>query len=213
MKVYDVRDARFAPYGTVVEGYDFSEVIAYLEQKTFPDDVFYTPSDATLEALSIFKAFEQHFYGGVPVELGYCIGHNDRLNGLEYHRGSEVNIAVTDFVCMIGRQQDLGADFSYDSNKVEAFYVKKGMAVEFYATTLHYCGCHVTDEGFGYATFLPRGTNTPLDKDFVVKNEEDKLLQMRNKWLIAHPDGGQKPSVPVTISGPNWCSADFEFVH
>ena len=142
--------------------------------------------------------------------MRYCMGHNDKLNGLEYHRGSEVNIAVTDYVVMIGRQQDLGPGFTYDTNRIECFYVPAGLAVEFFATTLHYCAVNVRPEGYAHATFLPRGTNTPLADGFVPVTAEDKLLRAKNKWLIAHPDGGQDPGVPVTMSGPNWGLEDLE---
>ncbi len=210
MKVYDVRDPEFAVYGRVVEGFDFSGVIDVMKKKPIPGPVEYVASAPELEALPVFKEFEERFYGQLGAELGYCMGHNDRLNGLEYHRGSEVNIAVTDHIVMVGRQQDIEPDMRYDTEKVEAFYVTEGMAVEFYATTLHYCACHVKEEGYAHATFLPRGTNTPLDRGFTAVTEEDRLLQARNKWLIAHPDGGLGPGVPAGLYGPNWTTADLE---
>ena len=210
MKVYDVRDPKFSVYGRVVEGYDFSEVISVMKKKPIPGPVEYVASDPELEALPVFKEFEERFYGQLGAELGYCMGHNDRLNALEYHRGSEVNIAAADYIVMVGRQQDIEPGMRYDTEKAEAFYVTEGMAVEFYATTLHYCACHVKEEGYAHATFLPRGTNTPLDSGSAAVTEEDRLLQARNKWLIAHPDGGLGPGVPAGLYGPNWTMADLE---
>ena len=60
------------------------------------------------------------------------------------------------------------------------------MAVEVYATTLHYAPCHTNAaEGFCTAVVLPRGTNT--EKPSVVqRGGEDALLWARNKWLLAH---------------------------
>lgn len=210
MKLYDVRDPQFAVYGRVVEGFDFSPVIDVMKKKPIPGPVEYVASAPELEALPVFKEFEERFYGQLGAELGYCMGHNDRLNGLEYHRGSEVNIAVTDHIVMVGRQQDIEPGMRYNTEKVEAFYVTEGMAVEFYATTLHYCACHVQEEGYAHATFLPRGTNTPLESGFRAVTEEDRLLQARNKWLIAHPDGGLGPDVPAGLYGPNWTVEDLE---
>lgn len=210
MKLYDVRDPQFAVYGRVVEGFDFSPVIDVMKKKPIPGPVEYVASAPELEALPVFKEFEERFYGQLGAELGYCMGHNDRLNGLEYHRGSEVNIAVTDHIVMVGRQQDIEPGMRYDTEKVEAFYVTEGMAVEFYATTLHYCACHVKEEGYAHATFLPRDTNTPLESGFRAVTEEDRLLQARNKWLIAHPDGSLGPDVPAGLYGPNWTVADLE---
>lgn len=210
MKLYDVRDPQFAVYGRVVEGFDFSPVIDVMKKKPIPGPVEYVASAPELEALPVFKEFEERFYGQLGAELGYCMGHNDRLNGLEYHRGSEVNIAVTDHIVMVGRQQDIEPGMRYNTEKVEAFYVTEGMAVEFYATTLHYCACHVQEEGYAHATFLPRGTNTPLESGFRAVTEEDRLLQARNKWLIAHPDGSLGPDVPAGLYGPNWTVEDLE---
>ena len=210
MKIYPVTDLRFAKYGRIIEGYDFSEIITYLKRDVYPDGVEYVASDPNLEAFPVYEEFQRNFYGEMPAELGYCMGHNEMLNGLEYHRGSEVNVSVTDYVVMIGLQQDLEEGFRYDTSKIECFYVPAGLAVEFYATTLHYCACHVKPEGYAHATFLPRGTNTPLESGFTAKTEEDKLLQAKNKWLIAHPEGGQAPSVPVTMYGPNWSYLDLE---
>lgn len=210
MKVHRVTAPEFARYGRIIKGYDFSELIQKLKEIPMSDDVTYVASDPSLEALPVFQEFQEGFYGEIPAELGYCLGHNDALNGLEYHRGSEVNISASDFVVLVGCQQDLEEEFRYDTSKVQAFYVPEGLAVEFYATTLHYCACNVTEKGYRHGTFLPRGTNTPLDEKFQIKTEEDKLLQAKNKWLIAHPDGGQAPQVPKTMYGRNWTIEDCE---
>ena len=210
MKVYDVRDPEFTVYGRVIEGYDFSGVIDAMKKKQIPDPVEYVASVPELEALPVFREFEERFYGQLGAELGYCMGHNDRLDALEYHRGSEVNIAATDYIVLVGRQQDIEPGKRYDTEKVEAFYVTEGMAGEFYATALHYCACHVKEEGYAHATFLPRGTNTPLDRGFTAVTEEDRLLRARNKWLIARPDAGMDSGVLTGLYGPNWTMADLE---
>lgn len=211
MKVYDITDLRFTKYGRIIKGYDFSELIEKVKEIQMPDEgVDYLASSPTLEALSVFEQFQEGFYGEIPAELGYCLGHNDALNGFEYHRGSEVNVSASDYIVLVGSQQDLEEDFRYDTSKVEAFYVLEGLAVEFYATTLHYCACNVDPKGYRHATFLPRGTNTPLDEKFQAVTEEDKLLQAKNKWLFAHPEGDQDPKVPVTMYGKNWNIQDLE---
>ena len=209
MNVYDVLDYRFAKYGRIIEGYDFSSVTDILKRDTYPKEVEYVASLPALEALPVFQAFQKNFYGNMPAELGYCMGHNESLNGLEYHRGSEVNIAVTNYVVMVGCQQDLEPGFAYDTRKIECFLVHAGMAVEFYATTLHYCACHTHPAGYAHATFLPRGTNTDLEKDFMPRTEEDHFLRAKNKWLLYHPEAAPE-AVPGTLYGPNWTMADLE---
>ena len=210
MKIRKITDPEFRVYGRVVEGYDFSEVIDFLSEMPIPGPVAYVASCPELEALPVFAEFEKGFYGGLGAELGYCMGHNDSLNGLEYHRGSEVNVAVTDHVVLIGKLQDVEDGMRYNTENVEAFYVTAGTAYEFYATTLHYCACHVNEEGYAHATFLPKYTNTPISPDFEPRSDEDRCLMARNKWLIAHPDGGQDPKVPTGLYGPNWTMADIE---
>ena len=42
-------------------------------------------------------AVREKGFGGLPVQIGYCNGSNVKLNALEYHRSSEIDIAVTDF--------------------------------------------------------------------------------------------------------------------
>ena len=114
-----------------------------------PEDVIYVPSVEEMEAFAGSEGnFRTKGYGGLPIEIGYCNGHNKKLNGLEYHRNSEINVAVTDLVLLIGHQQDIEKDFTYDTSKVEAFLVPAGTGIEVYATTLHYAPCHVNEAGF-----------------------------------------------------------------
>ncbi len=51
-------------------------------------------------------------------------------------------------VLLIGHQQDVEKDFTYDTSKVEAFLVPAGTGIEVYATTLHYAPCHVKESRF-----------------------------------------------------------------
>lgn len=210
MKVYDVTDPKFAVYGRIVTGFDFEGVIGIMKKMPVPEEVVYKAASPELEALPVFKEFENRFCGQTGAQLGYCMGHNDRLNALEYHRCSEVNIAVTDYIVMVGLQTDIEPGMRYDTAKAEAFYVHSGMAVEFYATTLHYCAFHVEEGGYAHATFLPRGTNTELGPGFRPVTEEDALLQAKNKWLIAHPESGFGETVPKGLYGRNWTTADLE---
>lgn len=70
------------------------------------------------------------------------------MNPLEYHRSFEVNVEATDAVLMLGSLQDVETDFTYDTSRVEAFFVPAGTAVELYATTLHYAPCGVDGGSF-----------------------------------------------------------------
>ena len=111
MIVHKVTDPEFIPYGKVLEGYDLQEIIKKMEDTPLPEDsTVYVPSDKNLEALAIAEEFRCRAYGGLPIQIGYCNGNNHKLNALEYHRCSEVNVAATDMILLLGRQQDIAGD-------------------------------------------------------------------------------------------------------
>lgn len=187
MKIQKVTDPAFRKYGQVLEGYDFTGLIKEMKHTPVPEDVIYVPSVEELEALDIMKDLQNKGYGGLPVQIGYCNGHNKKLNAVEYHRNSEINVAVTDLVLLIGHQQDIEPDHTYDTSKIEVFLVPAGTGIEVYATTLHYAPCHVNEGGFQCVVVLPKGTNTDLTFQ-TEKTGEDSLMTAKNKWLIAHED-------------------------
>ena len=187
MKIQKVTDPAFRKYGQVLEGYDFTGLIKEMKHTPVPEDVIYVPSVEELEALDIMKDLQNKGYGGLPIQIGYCNGHNKKLNAVEYHRNSEINVAVTDLVLLIGHQQDIEPDHTYDTSKIEAFLVPAGIGIEVYATTLHYAPCHVNEGGFQCVVVLPKGTNTDLTFQ-TEKTGEDSLMTAKNKWLIAHED-------------------------
>ena len=126
-------------------------------------------------------------FGGMPFQLGYCNGHNTRLNCLEYHRDSEFNLGTEDFILLLARLEDM-EDGVLDTAKVRAFRVPAGVLVEVYATTLHYAPCHADPaRGFRVMVALPAGTNTPYRREGD-PDPLDRQLWARNKWLIAHPE-------------------------
>ena len=109
MKVYSVFDEAFKPYGKVLEGYDTTELMAAMEKIALPESgTAYESGIASLEECRIFKCFQDRAYGGMPVQLGMCWGHNTKLNCLEYHRDSEVNIGTTDFILLLAKEDEIG---------------------------------------------------------------------------------------------------------
>lgn len=208
MEIKKVTDAAFKKYGCVISHVDVAELVAALKETPIPADVVYEPSVNSLEKLPVKEELSSVIYGEMPIQIGYCNGHNKKLNALEYHRDSEINIAAEDAVLMIGSLQDVEADFTYDTSKVEAFLVPAGTAVEIYATTLHYAPCHVEDGGFQVAVVLPKGTNYELKAAHAkVENgkapNEDALLAAVNKWLIGHAEGGLPEGSFLGLKGEN----------
>lgn len=201
MKVYDVTDAKFRKYGRVVKGIDFSGLVEAMQNTPLPEGVAYEPSIKELEALPVYEELKNKVYGELPIEIGYCNGHNDLLNAVEYHRSSEINVAATDAILIVGSQQDITDDFTYDTSLMEAFLLPKGTAVEVYATTLHYAPCSVKGEGFKVSIVLPAETNYPLEASH--SNLEDALITAKNKWLIGHPEGGLDEGCHIGLVGKN----------
>ncbi len=191
MKIYSVMDPEFKPYGQILEGYDTRQLLEAMKAIAMPQSgTAYEPSIAALEACGIFAQMQDNVYGGMPVQLGMCWGYNTKLNCLEYHRDSEVNVGTGDFVLLLALREEIEGG-RLDTSKVKAFRAPAGVAVEVYATALHYAPCHLSaEEGFRVAVVLPKGTNT--DKPAIVnKNAEDALLWARNKWLLAHPESSE----------------------
>lgn len=187
MKIYSVNDKEFAPYGKVLNGYNTKELLNEMKKIPLPDGVAYETSIKALEDCKIFTAFKNNAYGGMPIQLGLCWGHNSKLNCLEYHRDSEINIGLYDFILLLAKEDDI-VNGVLDTAKVKAFKAPAGVPVEVYATSLHYAPCHTNPgEGFSVAIVLPFGTNTAKPEISAISNE-DKMLFACNKWLIAHKD-------------------------
>ena len=137
MEILKVTDPAFKSYGRVVDNIDFSALVEALKRTPVPEDVVYEPSVASLEELPVLEELSRIAYGEMPIQIGYCNGHNVKLNALEYHRDSEINVAAWDTVLMLGLLTEVEEDHTYDTSKVKAFLVPAGTGVEIYATTLH----------------------------------------------------------------------------
>lgn len=216
MKVKQVTDTSFRKYGKILTGIDFSEIYNVLEEMDYPEDVEYAASFGPLEEPEFRQKLSNTLYGELSVEIGYCSGHNKMLNALEYHRSSEANVAVTDIILLLGHQSDITEDFTYDTAQLEAFFVPVGTAVELYATTLHYVpiGTKENDYAFKMGVVLPFGTNFPLGVTLGAEAEkeklpEEKLLFAKNKWLIAHEEGGEEGAF-IGLTGKNISVEDLE---
>lgn len=201
MEMKKVTDEAFRKYGRVVQGYDFGPLVEALKKTPDYDGVAYEPSVPELEATDTAVFLRKKTFGELPIQVGYCNGVNYKLNAAEYHRSSEINVAGTDAVLILGMQQDITDDFTYDTSRMEAFLVPEGTAVEIYATTLHYAPCSVEDRQFKVGIVLPAGTNYPLEETHA--DWEDALITAKNKWLIGHAEGGLDAGAHIGLVGKN----------
>ena len=205
MKIYSVNDPEFKPYGRVVTGLEAAkaEILQALATTPLPEATDYVAEEPVLQKLPAMVEVSKHLFGGMPVQLGWCNGHNTKLNCLEYHRDSEFNLGTEDFILLLARQEEIEGGL-LDTEKVRAFKVPAGVLVEVYATTLHYAPCHCDPaKGFRVLVALPWGTNTdrPVMDN---KTAEDPFLTARNKWLLAHPESDEaKGGAKVGLTGKN----------
>lgn len=188
MKIESVFDPAFQQYGQVLTGYDLNGLLTTLDAVTpLPDGVGYLPEQGELQALPVRQEISDRAYGGMDVQLGWCNGHNTKLNCLEYHRDSEFNLGTEDFILLVALRSEMEQG-KLDTARVKAFRVPAGTLVEVYATTLHYAPCHTDPaKGFRMLVALPAGTNTEKP-DICPCTDEDGMLWGCNKWLLAHPD-------------------------
>jgi hypothetical protein len=193
LNIIPVTDPSFDRYGRILTGIQVEGLIkAVKDYVKMPDgNVVYEASIPQLEEdKALIEAIEQKVYGEMPIQIGLCYGWNTKLNGVEYHKGNETIVAVTDIILLLGDYRDVkfGDRITYDTSLIEAYYVEARTVVELYTSSLHYAPVHVSEEtGFIAVIILPRGTNEELEFP-VERTGENILLTAVNKWLIVHPD-------------------------
>ena len=199
MLIYSVNEKEFNRYGKVIEN-PFNEVFERAQaQLTVPETgASYKPSIEAFETQET-TAYYCGYFGNMDIQIGYCWGRNNTMNALEWHKSSEINIAIEDMILLLGDIREIENGF-YNSQNLKAFCVKKGQAVELYSTTLHFCPCAKEGKVFKCIVILPRGTNTPLDNVC-----EDKKLIAKNKWLICHAEAKKHVDMGrvIGITGEN----------
>ena len=200
IEIFSVESEEFKKYGRVISDIDTTEILSTAKKiQKVGNGSSYVPSCDDFEKLDIATEIKNKLFGTMPTQIGYCWGYNSLMNATEWHTSSEINIAITPIVLILGNIWDI-KDGKIDSSQFKAFYLPEGTVVEAYATTLHYCPCQVSDDGFGCVVGLPLETNTELK----IKSD-DKLLLCKNKWLISHKDNAELESsdMYVGLTGKN----------
>ncbi len=198
-----VNSVEFERYGKLIDGIDTAEVLSLMKKTTMPDEgVVYVPSEKELEVEPIFSDIQNRVFGGLPIQIGYCNGHNKSLNCLEYHRNSELNIFDTDTVLLLAPVTAI-KDGIVDTESVERFFVPKGSCVLLYETALHFAPCQASGEDFfRVCCVLPRNTNTQRPGDVTYEGESGYLTH-NNKWLFAHPSTQEAALTSGRLLGEN----------
>ena len=211
MHIYSVNDPEFKSYGNVwddVPSELTSPVLEALSATPIPEGSKYVASAPELEGVKDADKLGFLMFGGRPFQLGWCNGHNTKLNCLEYHRDSEFNLGTEDFILLLAKMDDI-TDGKLDTAKVKAFRAPAGTLVEVYATTLHYAPCHVDPaKGFRVLVALPQGTNT-AKPEIKADGGDDAQLWACNKWLLAHVESSEAAAgAYVGLEGVNIDIAD-----
>jgi len=199
-KILRADSPHFTRYGKVLEDCDFSDMFPISIEAMDLSGPTYLRDIEALHKCESFQYLKDSVFGEIDLQSGICFGKNDKMNGMEYHKSSEVIIAVTDMVLILGDIRDMKNN-SWDSSLAECFLIPKNTAIELYGGTLHLAPCRVSEEPFCSIIVLPEGTNSPLLSSV---SKKDPLLFMNNKWLICHRDS---PAVTrggyIGISGEN----------
>lgn len=176
---------------------DVSSIVALSRKLVFGEGNRYVASDPEEEALDAVAEIGRKVFAELPVQAGWCFGNGKKMNGAEWHKSSEVVVACTDCVLLLGSAADIRDDV-YDSSHVVALVMKEGEAAELRAGTLHLAPLAVHDT-FAAAIILPRGTNAPLAGGI------DGSLRAVNKWLLVHPENkaGIAAGGKVGVTGTN----------
>ncbi|WP_412989811.1 DUF4867 family protein [Pediococcus siamensis] len=183
--IYDVNSEAFADFGLVYKQYDLSKVTAYMDShiEIPTDHNDYVPDDETLEKDATIQQIAADVYAGMPISAGPCVGQSTSFSAIEFHQGSEVNIAFTDVVMVLGKRRDIH-DYEYDAEThAKLFFVPAGTVFEMYSDTLHYSPCKVDESGFKVIVMVLQGTNQPLPAGFKATN---KMIVKQNKFQMAH---------------------------
>lgn len=182
--IFLIEDKAFFDYGSPCRVSGQDEMKDWASAAVDSNGPVYIPHYDYWNDSKLLEKLGNTLYGSFPAQIGSCCGMNRKMNGMEYHKGHEYIMALTDLVLILGSIKDI-RNGEWDSSLAEYVYLKEGQAVEIYSSTLHLAPCRVNDQPFRSLIILPRGTNYPLE--FPV-SEEDPLLFMANKWLLCHPE-------------------------
>ncbi|MBE7005169.1 MAG: DUF4867 family protein [Ruminococcaceae bacterium] len=191
LPLYSVHDREFRKYGAVFTFDGQAKLAEALAKTAIPESGnAYAASEPTLESVGANDTLSALCFGGAAVQAGCCNGRGNRLNAMEYHRCSEINLTTTGLVLLLATPDKL-RDGVLEARDVVGFYLPPDTAVEIFPMVMHFAPCRIAESGFNCLVVLEKGTNMPLERVDTTLPGEDKLLWMTNKWMTCHPDSPQ----------------------
>lgn len=200
--LYQITDAEFTQYAQIVTTINTSSAAKKLNTRPIPKQGnVYVASDEALEQLAIAHTIQKDVFGGLPVQVGYCNGHTDRMNCLEWHQTPELNWFTEDVVLFLGDVREIHNN-QYATANTKAFFVPAGTMIVLYGTTLHYAPCQTSLRGYRCLVALLKGVNSSLS---TAATGQKQVLLATDKWLIAHSESDEaKNGAFVGLSGNNY---------
>ncbi len=188
LEIKEITQESFEKYGRLLPSEFYQKAFEFLRTLKIPvHGNQYIAHDPLFKDYVGDKGTYNDVFGYSPIQFGYVNGKNSKLNALEYHKSSEINICESPLVLMVGHKQDIVNNI-YDSSKLEVFYIPAQTVIELNPGVLHFSPCRVTEEGFKCGVILPMKTNVEFVSASAVNSLEDKLLFKTNKWLLAHEE-------------------------
>lgn len=205
LHIRSVHDGVFSQYGRLLDLDGADEINAALCAIPIPrEGNRYIARCEELERTAAVRALSGSVFGGMETQAGFCNGQGRYLNALEYHKCPEVDFSATGAVLFLAQVEDIHGG-QLDSADIVPFWLPPGQAVELYPYTLHFAPCKTVPTGFNCMVLLEKGVNTPLEEHPSIGTGEDRLLFMKGKWLIAHPDSPSAAAgAYVGITGNNY---------
>ena len=190
MHIYSVSDPEFKSYGNVWDNVPSeltSPVLEALASTPIPEGSKYVASAPELEGVMDADKLGFLMFGGRPFQLGWCNGHNTRLNCLEYHRASEFNLGAR-LILLVAHRWEI-EDGKLDTACVKAFRVPAGTLLRFQ----HHASLHALH---GRRRRLPgdggaaAGTNGPRPEAAAdMPTAGDSYCYWKaDKWVLCHAD-------------------------
>ncbi len=162
----------------------------------------YIADDTDCHNFVAYNEIKTQIFADLDIQSGWCFGRGTKMNGVEWHKSSEVVVAITDCVLFLGDYNDIIDDI-YDTKNTVALYLKVGEVVELMPMTLHLAPARVEDD-FVVAIILPQNTNLPLVGGI------SGSKRAVNKWLLVHKENetGIKNGGKIGVIGKNLASID-----
>ncbi len=179
-------------------------LVEALSPTPIPEGSKYVASAPELEGVMDADKLGFLMFGGRPFQLGWCNGHNTRLNCLEYHRASEFNLGARDFILLVAHRWEIEGG-KLDTACVKAFRVPAGKVVEVFNTTLHYTPCMVDDGGFQVMVALPLApmVRAPRLRQICLRLATATAIGRPNKWVLCHADSPKAAEGGYVLIGKN----------